>query len=169
MRYFPRRVAGANGLSTAATGLADLWPFECAAAAAKLNPAWNKKKCRGLLTNRISLDIFGYIRGGNSAAPKNEGKLMSTTFNTTFESADAVQIPKTTILITFYVFDRVKGCGWHDYVIKEFEIIDLKEFDFSKMVHNVLEFKQDYMNGHAGCDRYRVSFYDFLIIEHREV
>lgn len=76
MRYFPRRMAGANGVPTAATGLADLWPFECAAAAAKLNPGWNKKKCRGLLTNGISLDIFGYIRGGNAPAPKNEDKQM---------------------------------------------------------------------------------------------
>ena len=28
------------------------------------------------MTNIISLDIFGYIRGGNTAAPKNEGKQM---------------------------------------------------------------------------------------------
>ena len=69
MRKFPRRMAGANGVSTAATGVADLWPFECAAAAAKLNPGWNKKKLGELLTNSISLDIFGYIRGGSSAAP----------------------------------------------------------------------------------------------------
>lgn len=66
MRYFPRRMAGANGLSTAATGLADLWPLECAAAAAKLNPGWNKKKLGELLTNRISLDIFGYKCGATT-------------------------------------------------------------------------------------------------------
>lgn len=78
MRYFPRRMAGANGITTAATGLADLWPFECAAAAAKLAPGWNKKKCLGLLTNGISLYIFGYIRGGNSAAVNKEGKQMIT-------------------------------------------------------------------------------------------
>ena len=29
------------------------------------------------MTNRISLDIFGYIRGGNVPAPKNEGKQMA--------------------------------------------------------------------------------------------
>lgn len=79
MRKFPRRMAGACGIPTAATGLADLWPFECAAAAAEVAPGWNKKKCRGLLTNRISLDIFGYIRGGNVPAPKKEGKQMAKT------------------------------------------------------------------------------------------
>lgn len=70
-------MAGANGVPTAATGLADLWPFECAAAAAEVAPGWNKKKCRGLLTNRISLYIFGYTRCGNVPAPKNEGKQMN--------------------------------------------------------------------------------------------
>ena len=30
------------------------------------------------MTNGISLDIFGYIRGGNVPAPKNEGKTMIT-------------------------------------------------------------------------------------------
>lgn len=29
------------------------------------------------MTNRISLDIFGYTRGGNVPAPKNEGKTMA--------------------------------------------------------------------------------------------
>ena len=71
-------MAGANGLSTAATGLADLWPLECSAAAARLNPGWNKKTCRGLLTNRISLDIFGYTRAFLATWPKNEGKQMIT-------------------------------------------------------------------------------------------
>lgn len=45
-------------------------------AAARFAPGWNKKKLAELLTNRISLDIFGYIRGGNVPAPKNEGNQM---------------------------------------------------------------------------------------------
>ena len=70
-------MAGACGIPTAETGLADLWPFECAAAAAKLAPNWNKKKLGELLTKSISLDIFGYIRGGNVPATKNKGKQMN--------------------------------------------------------------------------------------------
>lgn len=47
-------------------------------AAARFAPDWNKKKLAELLTNRISLDIFGYTRCGNVPAPKNEGKQMIT-------------------------------------------------------------------------------------------
>jgi hypothetical protein len=46
-------------------------------AAARFATGWNKKKLAELLTNRISLDIFGYIRGGNVPAPKNEDKTMA--------------------------------------------------------------------------------------------
>lgn len=36
-----------------------------------------KKSLGNLLTKSISLDIFGYTRGGNVPAPKNEGKQMN--------------------------------------------------------------------------------------------
>ena len=36
-----------------------------------------KKSLGNLLTKSIFLDIFGYIRGGNVPAPKNEGKQMA--------------------------------------------------------------------------------------------
>lgn len=36
-----------------------------------------KKSLGNLLTKHISLDIFGYIRGGNVPAPKKEGKQMA--------------------------------------------------------------------------------------------
>lgn len=157
-------MAGANGIPTAATGLADLWPFECAAAAAKVAPGWNKKSWPDLLTNRISLDIFGYIRGGNVPAPKNEGKQMNrTTFNTTFELDK--QIPTKKILITYYVLDLISSDTWNDYVIKDF----FEQKDYTHLVNDFLSFKENYMNSKYSVQRYRVKLHNYLIIEHREV
>ena len=114
------------------------------------------------------MDIFGYIRGGNVPAPKNEGKTMNrTTWNTTFERADVAKIPTKKILIVFAVWNNETRKFSYDYTVKEFEIY-YEETDLKKLCENVVAFKEGYINGKIGKELYKFELNNFYEIEHVE-
>lgn len=78
------------------------------------------------MTNGISLDIFGYTRGGNVAAPKNEDKTMEKEYLVRFEPADDRYCTKMTIFV--FAASRL------DAINKTLDTVSVKKF--IKVVQN---------------------------------